>query len=90
MLTWRLVDLSEAIDVYFEWVDAAGMLWNCLTKYQVVANQPHTEAVAQESHAAGGATNSSRTQAGLEQHAEDDEDKQGYDGEGIVGDNEYD
>lgn len=91
MLTRHRADLSAAVDVYGEWVDAAGRLRRSPVTRDV-ATDKRKDAVAKEGDVAGGPASSSRlvSKSGLSQRVDDDEDDRRYEGEGIVGDDEYD
>ncbi|KAI1331928.1 transcription elongation factor [Xylariaceae sp. FL0255] len=92
--------LMDAIDVYSEWVDAAGTLKPPLSPKSIIYKYTHVEAVAEKIHAdavakeAGqerGTTSSARPRApAVDREVEDEEDEHRYEGEGIVGDDEDD
>lgn len=83
----QLLDLSAAVDVYGEWVDAAGMYRDFNDDLDCNAN-PFTEAVAKADNAAAGyaGTARSRRATGNRTADEDDDDRRSYEGEGIVAD----
>ena len=76
------IDLSAAVDVYSEWVDAC----DAVAKENTEEHKAW-QASSRSSVGKGGAAVSQRD---IYQDADDDEgDVGGYEGEGIVGDDEY-
>jgi hypothetical protein len=77
--------------VYGEWVDAAGKPFLSLFPRAVLTGRSQ-DSVAHGGDATGGPASSARmAKVGLSQRADDDEeDDRRYEGEGVVGDDEFD
>jgi transcription elongation factor Elf1 len=80
--TVAFLDLSAAVDVYSEWVDAC----DAVAKENTEENRAWQTSSRSTAGKGGGAV----SQRDIDQDADDDEvDVGGYEGEGIVGDDEY-
>lgn len=76
-----LIDLSAAVDVYSEWVDAC----DAVAKENTEENRAWQASSRSTVGKVGGAV----SQRDIDQDVDDDEADVGYEGEGIVGDDEY-